>query len=76
MTKKKKENGKCSKKNNNNDNNKGLYLQEILFHRTLHFLVGMTQKKKKKHEEGANHTLLTIRFITYQHHSLLSNIPL
>ena len=33
----------------------------------------MTQKER---EEGASHTLLTLRFITYQHHSLLPNIPL
>ena len=29
-----------------------------------YFLVGMTQKER---EEGANYTLLTVRFITYQH---------
>ena len=48
----------------------------ILFNRTLHLyisLVGMTQKER---EEGANHTLLKVKFITYQQHSLLSNIPL
>ena len=33
----------------------------------------MTQKER---EEGASHTLLTVRLITYQQHSLLSNIPL
>ena len=32
----------------------------------------MTQKER---EEGASHTLLTVRLITYQHHSFLSNIP-
>ena len=37
-----------------------------------YFLVGMTQKER---EDGASHTLLAVRFITYQHHSLLSNIP-
>ena len=38
-----------------------------------YFQVGMTQKER---EEGASHTLLTVRFIIYQHHSLLLNIPL
>ena len=38
-----------------------------------YFQVGMTQKER---EEGASHTLLTVRFILYQHHSLLLNIPL
>ena len=33
----------------------------------------MTQKER---EEGASHTLLTVKLITYQHNSLLSNIPL
>ena len=33
----------------------------------------MTQKEC---EEGTSHTLLTVRFITNQHHSLLSIIPL
>ena len=30
----------------------------------------------KKCVEGNGHTLFTVRFITYQNHSLLSNIPL
>ena len=38
-----------------------------------YFLVGMTQKEREK---GASHTQLTVRFITYQHYSLQSNIPL
>ena len=33
----------------------------------------MTQKER---EEGASHTLLIVRLISYQQHSLLSNIPL
>ena len=33
----------------------------------------MTQKER---EEGASHTLLTVRLKTYEHHSLLSNIKL
>ena len=38
-----------------------------------YFLVRMTQKER---EEGASHILLTVRLITYQQQSLLSNIPL
>ena len=32
----------------------------------IYFLFGMTQKEC---EEGASHTVLTVRFITYKHHS-------
>ena len=54
---------------------KTLFTINILFYRTLHLFHSwdMTQKER---EEGASHTLLTVRLIIYQHHSLLSNIPL
>ena len=60
---------KCSKQKGR------LYLQYRYYFTEpyTYFLVGMTQKER---EEGPSHTLLTVRFITYQHNSLLSNILL
>ena len=51
-----------------------IYNKEIILPKPYtYFLVGMTQKER---EVGASYTLLTVRLITYQHHSFLSNIPL
>ena len=65
------ENKNCSVQN---EKKKTLFTIKTFFYRTYtYFLVGMTQRER---EEGASHTLLTVRFITYQHHSLLPNISL
>ena len=50
-----------------------IYNEDIILPPYPYLQVGMTQKER---EEGASHTLLTVRFIIYQHHSLLLNIPL
>ena len=50
-----------------------IYNEDIILPPYTYLQVGMTQKER---EEGASHTLLTVRFIIYQHHSLLLNIPL
>ena len=76
MTKIENKNCKCSKKKKKKKKKKSfLYNKDIILPTEpyTYFLVGMTQKER---EEGVSHTLLTVRLITYQHISLLSNIPL
>ena len=61
MTKIENKNCKYSKKKK-----KKIFTIKILFTEPYtYFLVGMTQKER---EESASHTLLIVRFITYQHH--------
>ena len=50
---------------------KALFTIKILFYRTLHLFPSWDDSKRAR--GGASHTLLTVRFITYQHHSLLPN---
>ena len=49
-----------------------IYNTDIII-RTLHLFPSWDNSKRARRRpgEGANHTLLTVGFITYQHHSLL-----